>query len=159
MTEENSYPVELCLNELLQNVFEWAESGPGCLVLARWYHRTRSVRLAVVDRGIGIPAALRRRKVRGMHLESDAKVIEAAVTTPKLTSRLNRVGGLGLKNIHETVAQRRGRFTVVSLTAQVSWSGDKVRSVRMPDFRGTAVEIEFRPDAPVERPHEYVSVF
>jgi anti-anti-sigma regulatory factor len=38
ITEENSYPIQLCLNELLQNVFEWSESPIGCIVLARWYH-------------------------------------------------------------------------------------------------------------------------
>jgi anti-sigma regulatory factor (Ser/Thr protein kinase) len=159
ITEENSYPIELCLNELLQNVFEWAESPVGCLVLARWYHRTRSVQLVVVDRGIGIPAALRRSRVRDLHRAPDADVIEAAVTMPLLTSRVTQVGGLGLKNIREVVALRGGRLTVLSLTAKVTWSGDKIHRAVSPGFRGTAVEIDFRPNAPVERPSDYVSVF
>jgi anti-sigma regulatory factor (Ser/Thr protein kinase) len=159
ITEENSYPIELCLNELLQNVFEWAESSVGCFVLARWYHRTRSVQMTVVDRGIGIPAALRRSKVRDLHRASDANVIEAAVTMPLLTSRATQVGGLGLKNIREVVALRGGRLTVLSLTAKVTWSGDKIHRAVSPGFRGTAVEIDFQPNAPVERPSDYVSVF
>ena len=29
ITEDNGYPIQLCLNELLQNVFEWSESSIG----------------------------------------------------------------------------------------------------------------------------------
>jgi hypothetical protein len=52
VTDENSYVIQLCLNELLQNVFEWASSPVGCVVHTHWFRKTRSVRLAVVDRGI-----------------------------------------------------------------------------------------------------------
>ena len=145
MNEDNSYSIQLCLNELLQNVFEWAHSPVGCTVLARWYLKTRSVRLAVVDRGIGIPAALRKEKVRDLHRASDADVIEAAVTTPQLTSRENRVGGLGLKTIRQTVCERGGRLTVISLSAKLTWVGDKLRKARSVPMKGTAIEIDIRP--------------
>lgn len=141
-----SYPIQLCLNELLQNVFEWSESPVGCFVLCRWYRKTRSVRLAVVDRGVGIPAVLRRSQIAGLHRSDDAAVIRAAVTTPKLTSRANRVGGLGLKTIRETVCERGGRLTVVSLGAKVRWADDRVSSYRSPPLRGTAIEVDFRPE-------------
>ncbi|MCK6536415.1 MAG: hypothetical protein L6Q84_25885 [Polyangiaceae bacterium] len=149
MTSESSYTILLCLNELLQNVFEWSESPIGCVVLARWYKKTRSVRLAVIDRGIGIPAALRRERIRALHRQSDADVIEAAVTAPRLTSRANQVGGLGLKTIRETVCSRRGRLTIVSLAAKLTWSGDRLSRFKSPPLRGTAIEIDFRPDAEV----------
>lgn len=142
-----AYPITLCLNELLQNVFEWAESAVGCFVFCRWYRQTRSVRLAVVDRGMGIPAALRRRQIQGLHRASDVDVIVAAVTTPQLTSRANKVGGLGLKTIREIVCDRGGRLTVVSLGAKVRWAGSGVSRYSSPPLRGTAIEIEFRPDA------------
>lgn len=159
MSEDTGYPIQLCLNELLQNVFEWSGSPVGCLVLARWFHRTRSVRLAVVDRGIGIPAALRSRKISGLHRASDADVIVAAVTTQGLTSRANKVGGLGLKTIRETVCARKGRLTVVSLGAKVVWSAERAAKYRAYPLRGTAIEIDFRPMAPVPDPDEYVAVF
>lgn len=145
MTEENSYVIQLCLNELLQNVFEWAESPIGCTVLARWYLRTRSVRLAVVDRGIGIPAALRRKQVQDLHKATDADVIEAAFTRPRLTSRENRVGGLGLKTIHEKVNERGGRLTVVSHSAKLTWTGGKLMRARSVPMKGTGIEIDIRP--------------
>src|SRR6185503_6090513 len=149
-----------CLNELLQNVFEWSDSPIGCTVLTRWYHKTRSVLITVVDLGIGIPAALRRRQIRELHRVSDAKVIEAAVTQPQLTSRLNQRGGLGLKTIREVVCDTLGgSLTVASHTAKLSWRGRKARKRRIPGFRGTAIEIDFRPATPVENPNDYVAVF
>jgi signal transduction histidine kinase len=72
ITDDNSYPIQLCLNELLQNVFEWSNSRVGCFVLARWFKQTRSVRLAVVDRGIGIPAALRRAQIQDLQRSADS---------------------------------------------------------------------------------------
>jgi anti-sigma regulatory factor (Ser/Thr protein kinase) len=158
--EVTAYPVQLCLNELLQNVFEWAGSKMGCIVLTRWFHLTRSVRIAVVDRGVGIPARLRSLQIEGLHRAKDAEVIVAAVTWPKLTSRAGRAGGLGLKTIHETVTQRGGRLTVISLGAKVAWNGSvQTISKTSQFFRGTAIEIDFRPSEPVANPDEYISVF
>jgi hypothetical protein len=148
ITAENGYPIQLCLNELLQNVFEWSASPIGCIIFCRWYRQTKSVRLAVVDRGIGLPAALRREKVQELQRATDAEVIEAAVSTPLLTSRRNRIGGLGLKTIRELVCDRNGRLTVVSLGAKVTWRGSRVTKFQnrtLDLFRGTAIEIDIRP--------------
>ena len=157
--ETTAYPVQLCLNELLQNVFEWSHSTVGCIVLSRWYRKTRSVRIAVVDRGIGIPAALRQKRVEGLHRKSDADVIVAAVTTAKLTSRVGRAGGLGLKTIREVVCGRGGRMTVVSQGAKVVWSGERRAIYRSLPLRGTAIELDFRPTAPFGDPGDYVALF
>jgi signal transduction histidine kinase len=162
MDDAAAYPIQLCLNELLQNVFEWADSAIGCVVLTRWYHRSRSVRMAVIDRGVGIPARLRAKQIAGLHRGLDADVIEAAVTRPHLTSRVGRAGGLGLKTIHEVVTARGGRLTVMSHWARVTFraSGRTVARTRLPAWlKGTAIEVDFRPFDRVERPTEYVSVF
>jgi hypothetical protein len=75
-------------------------------------------------------------------------VIEAAASRPHLTSRANQVGGLGLKTIRELVCQRGGSLTILSLDAKVRWSGSEIfRQKKVPRFRGTGIEIEFRPDA------------
>lgn len=159
VTEENSYVIQICLNELLQNVFEWADSPIGCMVHTHWYRKTRSARLAVVDRGIGIPASLRRRQVAALHRATDAEVIHAAVTKSRLTARENKIGGLGLKTIRTEVCERGGRLTVLSLGAKVVWSGNQARSHRSDPFRGTAIEIDFRPFAPYVDQGDYVPVF
>jgi hypothetical protein len=159
VSDENSYVIQLCLNELLQNVFEWSDSPVGCMVHTHWYRKTRSVRLAVVDRGIGIPASLRRRQVQSLHRASDGDVIVAAVTTSQLTARANQVGGLGLKTIRGEVCDRGGRLTVLSLGSKVVWTGAKHRQARSEPFRGTAIEIDFRPFAPYKDTGSYIPVF
>jgi signal transduction histidine kinase len=159
VTEDSSYVIQLCLNELLQNVFEWSKSTIGCIVFARWFKRTRSVRLAVVDRGIGIPAALRAKKIEDLHRKKDAEVIEAAVTAARLTSRANQVGGLGLKTVREVVCARDGRLTVISHAAKVSWRQNRVSKFRTPALRGTAIEIDVRPDSRLLVPPDNQQVF
>lgn len=114
--------------------------------MTRYFKKTRSVRLAVVDRGIGIPAQLRRSRVGDLHREDNAQVIREAVMRPRLTSRLNRVGGLGLKTIRETVCERGGNLTIISLGAKVCWRGERLQTAPSPPFRGTAIEIDFRPE-------------
>lgn len=158
MDDVTSYPIQMCLNELLVNVRDWSRSGIGAIVLARWYRNTSSVRLSVVDRGIGIPGALR--ELAEFRRRSDVELVEAAVTQPGLTSRTGRPGGLGLKNIREIVCERAGRLTVVSGAAKVSWEADQVKRSRMsdPSFHGTAIEIDFRPAPSAARP-ERLEVF
>ncbi len=147
-SEEASFLVQLCLNELLQNVFEHAESQVGAFVHSRWYRHDGNVRVTVADAGIGIPAALRRRYVRDLQRESDDKVLIAAVTELGLTSRqAGRPGGRGLKHLHSLVTERGGRMSVISQQAWVVFTSKRPVKRRAPFFRGTAIEIDFRPDA------------
>lgn len=150
--EDASHLVHLCLNELLQNVFEWAASPEGAFVHARRYRKDGNVRIAVADAGMGIPGALREKLQR----ESDLEIVEAAVTRAGLTSSPRASRGLGLKLIRDIVTSRQGRLTVASHTALVSFGpGDLVRPRRCGFVRGTAVEIDFRPHLPA-RPQEAI---
>jgi two-component sensor histidine kinase len=151
MSETTSHLIGLCMKELLQNVFEHAPEVPGgpvlCFVHSRWYLREHNVRVAVVDDGIGIPAALRRRQVRGLQRASDLDVVEASVAEPGLSSGRGR-RGLGLKLIRDIVTARDGTLTVISGTAKVKFATRSriMRGRKLPQpFRGTAIEIDFRP--------------
>jgi hypothetical protein len=149
-SHDASYFVQLCMNELLQNVFEHSFSKFGCFLHCRWYKKSANARIAVVDGGIGIPAALRREQVEQLHREDDAHVIVAAVTKEGLSSRRGRPGGLGLKHIHDIVTRREGTLTVISQSAKVEFKrqGPKIARTSM-FFQGTAVEIDFRPQIEV----------
>jgi signal transduction histidine kinase len=152
--DDVAYLIELCLNELLQNVFEHADSKEGCFVQTRWYSKTGNVRIAVVDGGIGIPAALRREYVADLQRKRDADVVIEAVTRKGITSRRgNKQGGFGLKLLHEAAVERGGKLIVVSQTAKVVFKSSGIQRPRSSPFRGTAIELDFRPDAAV-RPIE-----
>lgn len=158
-SDEVSHLIELCLNELLQNVFEHAypEAQParktvGAFVHCRWYAREGNVRIAVVDGGIGIPAALRVASHRGniqfrdLQRMSDSALVIDAVTKEGLSSREGpRAGGLGLKTLHEIATSRGGRLVVVSHQITVGFRRGSRSARKSPHFRGTAVEVDFRP--------------
>jgi len=150
-SEELSHLIQLCLNELLQNTFEHARSKVGAVVHCRWYANSGNLRIAVVDAGIGIPAALRiaskRGKIKFNQLQrlDDAVLIVDAVTKTGFTSREGpRAGGLGLKHLHEIATSRGGRLVALSLGAKVEFQSRGPMRRRTPYFRGTAVELDFR---------------
>jgi hypothetical protein len=89
---------------------------------------------------------------------SDVDVVIAAVTQEGLTSGRGR-RGLGLKLIRDVVTDRDGSLTVLSHTAKVSFmSGGLIKKARRSpvSFRGTAIEIDFRPHKDVPLPVEQV---
>jgi anti-sigma regulatory factor (Ser/Thr protein kinase) len=156
-SEEAQHTIELCLNELLQNVFEHADSRIGCFVQARWHAERENVRLAVVDGGIGIPSALRRKLVASLQRSGDDNVIIAAVTHRGISSRAGgRPGGLGLKLLREIAVERGGCVTVIAGNAKVIFKQTGPRIYKSPVFRGTAIEIDFRPTIPASPPGEEI---
>ncbi|HEY5962007.1 MAG TPA: ATP-binding protein [Polyangiaceae bacterium] len=131
-----------CLETLLDNLFEWSESSVGGFAVVRWHKKTRQVRLALIDRGLGIPAVLRRSQVGNLIRASDVEAIEAAFSDPAVTSRPQGTEGLGLKQLRDNVLSHKGKLTVVSLGAKISWVGDKITKSPSPALRGTAIEID-----------------
>jgi signal transduction histidine kinase len=131
-----------CLETMLDNLFEWSESSVGGFAVVRWHKKNRQARFALVDRGLGIPAVLRRSHVGNLIRANDVEVIEAAFLDPTITSRPSGTQGLGLKRLRDLVLAHKGKLTVISLGAKLSWSGDRVTKAPSPAMRGTAIEVE-----------------
>lgn len=156
------FAVNLCLLELLTNAFDHSQSPVGCFVAALreqsdWLH------LAVADRGIGIPEALRRSLPPdrlGDRTEADADVVVKAVTNG-LTSRKDRAGGLGLGNVRQQVATRGGVLHVIAGTALARFGPDlEVSAITMgTSFAGTVVHAFFDPHRTPVAPTEASEVF
>lgn len=134
--------VQPCLEPLLENLFQWSESTVGGFVVVRWHRKTRQARFALIDRGIGIPAVLRRSHVGNLIRANDLEVIEAAFSDPAVTSHHEGAPGLGLKQLRDNVLAHKGKLTVVSLGAKVVWTSSKITKSPSPAIRGTAIEIE-----------------
>jgi hypothetical protein len=134
--------VRPCLQSMLENLFEWSESAVGGFVVVRWHKKTRQARFALVDRGLGIPAVLRRCHVGNLIRANDLEAIEAAFCDPLATTRRGGAEGLGLKHLRESVVSHKGKLTVVSLGAKISWAANRVTKSASPPVRGTAIEIE-----------------
>lgn len=157
--ERARFLIDLCLKELLQNVFEWAQSPIGCFVQTRWHARDRNLRLALVDGGIGIPASLRTRQIDNLQRARDEEIVIAAVLRKGLSARRGRPGGLGLKTIREIATDRQGKVTVISQGAKVVFRKDGFRGAKTLQWRGTAIEIDFRPDIVVDAQRPVEEVF
>jgi hypothetical protein len=134
--------VQPCLGALLDNLYLWSESSVGAFVVVQWLKRGQRAKVAFVDRGVGIPAALRRSPTSGLHRATDVDVIEAAFSDPQVTSHTEGKLGQGLKTLRETVLSHHGKLTVVSLGAKVSWSAERMTKAASPALRGTAIELE-----------------
>jgi signal transduction histidine kinase len=133
--------LESCLDALLENLYLWSESTVGAFVVVKWLKKGHRAKVALVDRGVGIPAALRRALTSPLHRALDVDVVEAAFSDPHVTSHEGQLGH-GLKTLRETVLSHRGKLTVVSLGAKVSWSAEKLTKATSPALRGTAIELE-----------------
>lgn len=136
--------VKPCLDVLLANLQRWSESAVGGFVVLRWQKKSHKVKIAYVDRGVGIPAALRRSPSSLLHRATDIEVIESAFSDPTVTSRNEGEPGQGLKTLRDEVLSHRGKLTVISLGAKVTWAQDKVTKGTSPALHGTAIEIEIQ---------------
>jgi signal transduction histidine kinase len=137
--------VKPCFSALIDNLRQWSESPVGGFVVVRWQKRSHKVKVAIVDRGIGIPASLRRSPASLFHRSTDVEIIEAAFTDPSVTSKVQKdEAGSGLKNLRDAVLSHRGKLTVVSLGAKVVWSQEKLTKTSSPALHGTAIEIEIQ---------------
>jgi anti-sigma regulatory factor (Ser/Thr protein kinase) len=147
--------IELCFNELLQNVFEHSGSQVGCFAHSRWFKLEENVKIAVADAGIGIAASLRMNP-RFAHL-NDEDLVRAAVLTEGATARTSGgYGGYGLKHLRDLAIARSGRLTVVSgmVKLQVTPRGERI--TRSTALAGTVVEVDFRPGVDVKSSGEGV---
>jgi hypothetical protein len=136
--------VQPCLDVLLENLHRWSESVVGGFVVVRWHNKGHKIKVAFVDRGVGIPAALRRSPTSQLHRATDVEIIESAFSDPLVTSRADGESGQGLKLLRDTVLSHRGKLTVVSLGAKVTWAQDRLMKTASPALHGTAIEIEIQ---------------
>jgi hypothetical protein len=128
-----------CLGEVLQNIEDHSVSPIGGVLCARYLKEHRQVRIAVVDRGLGIRATL---LPRYPHLMTDREAL-ASVVKGGMTARTKaRNAGRGLSNIATFAVARGGDLAIVSghgLLRTYPGLAQPVAEDRAYDFQGTAV--------------------
>lgn len=131
--------LRLCINEVSQNIDDHAKSAIGGIFSARYFSASEEVRVAIVDRGLGIATTL---AARYPSVHSSAEAL-GLVLGGKYSSRSkpgNR--GLGIQSLAETVRRLSGKLVLVSGNACASLDAN----MRTPylqalggHFRGTGV--------------------
>ncbi len=81
-------PIRYIVSELARNVFEHANSAVGAILCAQYYVKSNTIRLGIVDRGVGIKQTMDVAYQTAGELES----IQLALT-PGITGTTRRIGG------------------------------------------------------------------
>ncbi|MCC6359261.1 MAG: hypothetical protein IT450_10995 [Phycisphaerales bacterium] len=135
---EQEDQVRTCIQEVTQNVIDHAESSIGGVMVARYLHSKHEVRVAVVDRGIGIASSLRKRYSEMTDSSrSLERVIEGGFTS---LSRPNNLG-LGVSNLFKLVETATGRMALFSGDAFADFRPGLAKPIISKtgcDFPGTA---------------------
>jgi hypothetical protein len=112
MTAEGEEYLRICLNEVIQNVEDHAQSGIGAITAARFMSNRHEIRVAVVDRGLGIATTLR----AGHPGVIDARDALARVILggASARSRPNNMG-VGISNLCSIVVEQlKGELFIIS---------------------------------------------
>ncbi len=136
--QESEDRIRTCVQEVTQNVVDHSRSPIGGVMSARYFENFNEVRVGIVDRGIGIGAALgaRHPEVKDSMIALK-RVIEGGYSS---RSRPNNMG-LGVSNLFALVRLVRGDMAIFSGDARAEVHGGRAPNVEtLPYFfPGTGV--------------------
>lgn len=88
LAPDQAKPIRYIMSELIRNVFEHSESKIGTILCAQYYKKSNTIRIGIVDRGVGI-----KKTISFAHLaKNDLDAINLALT-PGITGATKRIGG------------------------------------------------------------------
>jgi hypothetical protein len=99
-----------CLNELLQNIEDHAESPVGGVFCARYVSTRKEIRVAVADAGIGVGTSLRKR----FPAMDDRQALTAVLRGGFTAKSRDRNLGQGVFNVSRMVHNAGGQFSLIS---------------------------------------------
>ena len=85
---KHSEPIKYIVSELVRNVLEHSNSNYGAILSAQYYKKSNTIRIGIVDTGIGIKEAINKSHFTSSHL----KAIQLALT-PGITGTTVKEGG------------------------------------------------------------------
>lgn len=129
LAPEQAKPIRYIISELTRNVFEHSQSSIGAIVCAQYYKDSNTIRLGIVDRGVGIKNTIS----AAYSVKNDLAAINLALT-PGVTGATRRIGGneqnfgAGLFFIKSIAKVNRDFFMIYSGTSMyklLKTKGDK----------------------------------
>ncbi|NTU73296.1 ATP-binding protein [Candidatus Roizmanbacteria bacterium] len=163
LSAEEAEPIRYVVSELTRNVFEHARSSSGAIVCAQYYKKSNTIRIGIVDRGIGI-----RNSIAESHrVTSDGEAIRLALT-PGITGTTNRLGGTefnagaGLFFIKSIAKVNKNFFMIYSGTSMFKLLKNAGKTMRLhgdpfkdnyamqnnfPEWQGTVVGVDVNLDS------------
>lgn len=163
LSPKHAEPIRYILSELMRNVFEHAVSKIGVIMCAQYYKKSNTIRIGIVDRGVGIL-----KTISALHkAKTDLEAIGLALT-PGITGTTKRIGGTdynagaGLFFIKSIATVNKDFFVIYSGNSMYKLlKADNRKSIRLhadpfkdkhskgedfPYWQGTAVGIDINLD-------------
>lgn len=156
-------PIRYILSELMRNVFEHAQSPIGVILCAQYYKKSNTIRVGIVDRGVGIMKTIS----ASHHARDDIEAIKLALT-PGITGTTRRIGGTdynagaGLFFIKSIATVNKDFFVIYSGKAMYKLlKADNKKQIRLhsdpskdkhsegndfPNWQGTVVGVDIKLD-------------
>lgn len=136
--------IEISVNEVAQNVMDHANSPIDAMFCAKYMSRSREVRVAIVDRGVGVYQSLK----RGVPNVLDSKhALSLAIQGDHSARSRDTNYGQGLLNLSMMVRRLDGKLWMISGNATLILSHKQSpypRQYSGIDFRGTGVFFTLR---------------
>jgi len=85
---EQAKPLRYIISELTRNVFEHSQSKTGAILCAQYYRKSNTIRLGIVDRGVGI-----KKTISAVYPVKDDLHAMRLALTPGITGTTRRIGG------------------------------------------------------------------
>lgn len=159
---EQASPIKYILSELVRNVLEHAYTKNGAIVAAQYYTKSNTIRIGIVDAGVGIKKTIN----KSHSASTDLEAIKLALT-PGITGTTRRMGGTeqnagaGLFFIKSIAKVNRDFFLIYSGCAMYKLLKNKSKKIKLyadpfkdrhsagedfPFWTGTAVGIDINLD-------------
>lgn len=108
-------PIKYIVSELVRNVLEHAQASNGAIVCAQYYHKSNSIRIGVVDTGVGIKKTINQSHAAHTNLEAIRLALMPGVTgTTYLERGTEYNAGAGLFFIKSIAKVNRDFFVIYS---------------------------------------------
>jgi anti-sigma regulatory factor (Ser/Thr protein kinase) len=141
--------LNLCLSELINNVYNHSHSAIGAYVFAQYYFKTNEIKLAVSDLGIGIPMSVNTyKKELGEKELSPRECVTWALKEDMTTKSIPRNMGKGLDNIKSFMKSNNCSWKLytdgILMNAYPSANKYEVNPISF--FKGTIAQLNIKID-------------
>lgn len=143
------YMLNLCLSELINNVYDHSHSSIGAYVFCQFYPKNKTIKLAVSDLGIGIPESVNTfLKTNKCEKKSDIECVKWAIKENKTTLSIPQNAGKGLDNVNCFVRAINSSWKLYTDNVQLFGypSGNRYLENNIHNFIGTLIEVSIKVD-------------
>jgi len=150
--------LNLCLSELINNVYDHSHSPIGAYVFCKYYPKVNKIVLAVSDLGIGIPKSVNAFfKINKHELRSPIDCVKWALKENKTTLSIPQNAGKGLDNVNSFLRAINSHWKLYSEDVQLFGYPHKNQFLKntIYNFMGTLIEISIKIDELEEKDENF----